>query len=256
MQCFGSVAHYYAVLYALLRCINSPLASLSLYFLRLELETGSLTATQPLSRSRPFGMWDCKIWTWAQKANSSAAFNVQVKVGWEDADVQCHENVVDSEGPLGGGDEEEVDLEDAQWLPGHVLDVYAGGAETQACLDSAMDMEIALVVVLWHASWAVASEEAESALTRMAAELPEVMFLNLTVDASSDNKKFAFEKVCLDLNVSFAVFCETERLPAFALDFVPRGSLTASFSFHTHPSTKYRARRVHHSIPNERPNNA
>lgn len=97
----------------------------------------------------------------------------------------------------GEEDEEEVELEDAQWMPGEVLDIFAGGAEAAASLDAAAEMGLSAVAVLWHAPWIAASEAAESALAKAAAAHPHVMCLCLAVDASSDNKSFALEKVRL-----------------------------------------------------------
>ena len=92
-------------------------------------------------------------------------------------------------------DEEEVELEDAQWMPGEVLDIFAGGSETAASLDAAFAMGLRAVAVLWHAPWVDPSVAAEAELARAAAAHPHVMCLCLTVDASSDNKAFALEIV-------------------------------------------------------------
>lgn len=109
----------------------------------------------------------------------------------------AHADVAEDCGHVHGEeDEEEIELEDAQWMPGEVLDIYAGGAETAASLDSAAEMGLRGVVVLWHASWIEASVAAEEELARIAAAHPHIMCLNLAVDASSDNNAFALEQVC------------------------------------------------------------
>lgn len=101
----------------------------------------------------------------------------------------------DGHGHLSEDEEVEVELEDAQWMPGEVLDIYAGGEEIAASLDAASEMDLAAVVVLWHAEWVDTAVAAAAALARAAAAYPHVMCLSLAVDASNDNKGFAFEQV-------------------------------------------------------------
>eukprot|EP00892_Ulva_mutabilis_P002327 jgi/Ulvmu1/12095/UM084_0020.1 len=97
--------------------------------------------------------------------------------------------------PQEDDEEEELDVEEAQWMPGEVLDVYAGGAELTSLLDAACDMGLRAVAVLWHAPWIEASVAAEAAVAAAAAAHPHAMCLCLVVDASSDNKRFAMEQV-------------------------------------------------------------
>jgi hypothetical protein len=94
------------------------------------------------------------------------------------------------------GEDEEVELEDAQWMPGEMLDLYAGGAEAQQCLEAAHDMDIRSAVILWSAPWAESAAAAgEAAARALAGACPGNMVLCIDVDASSDNKRFAYEKV-------------------------------------------------------------
>lgn len=110
-------------------------------------------------------------------------------------DDHDHDHECLAKGDEAEDDEVEVELEDAQWMPGEVLDIYAGGEEIAASLDAALEMDLAAVVVLWHADWVDTAAAAAAALARAAAAFPHVMCLSLAVDASNDNKGFALEQV-------------------------------------------------------------
>lgn len=70
-----------------------------------------------------------------------------------------------------------------------------GGGEVQDQMEEAHGMGLQLVVILWHATWAHVADDVLRAVQTLAARHQHVMFLCLDVEASGDNRKFAFEKV-------------------------------------------------------------
>jgi hypothetical protein len=109
----------------------------------------------------------------------------------ETDEVSLHAGFIDEECEGGSGD----GFEDAQWMPGRVVDVLAGCAEASARLEEAMEMGVSLVAMLWSAPWLHNAGEVDANFGTVAAARPGTMCLCIDVLASDDNRSLAFEKV-------------------------------------------------------------
>lgn len=87
------------------------------------------------------------------------------------------------------------DFEDAQWVPGQVVDVLAGGPEASSRITEAAEMEVPLVATLWSAPWLHNAKAVEASFGKAAAARSAVMCLCIDVAASEDNRCLALEKV-------------------------------------------------------------